>query len=971
MSSDDAEENQEGKVKLNSSDIELVFEREDQTVGLRFTHLNIPKDADIVEAYLQFTVDEIVNIDPCQLDIYGELNADPPTFADTPKNVSNRARTRNHVRWVPGNWVDPGKSGPLQQSADISRIIQEIVKQQEYNSNSAITIIIDGTGKRVAEAYDGSVKDAPELCITYNLVCPEIGKIGQPCNDGDPCTVDDIIQADCSCAGVYLDTDNDGICDFEDACPEGNQVGSPCDDGDPCTIDDIIQADCRCMGVLLDADNDGICDRLNECPEGLTIGAPCDDGNPYTEGEVILEDCSCGGGTPVTINACASILASSDDAEEGSTGKVDLTSTDLELVTESDAQTIGLRFTNLYIPPRATIVNASIQFAVDERKNINPCILHIYGEASDNASAFNRQAGNITQRVRTSSHVTWTPSDWTQVGQADTDQKTPDLSEIIQEIVDRSNYQSNGAIAIIIDGSGKRVAESYDGKSELAPKLCVTYEVYDCPVERVNFGDPCDDGDPCTIDDIIQADCRCAGVLQDDDSDGICDRSNECPDGPTPGTPCDDGNPYTEGEVILEDCSCGGGTPVTFNTCVSIIASSDDAEEGSSGKVDLTSSDLELVTESDIQTIGLRFTGLHIPPRATIVNASIQFAVDERKNVNPCMLHIYGEASDNASAFNRQADNITQRVRTTSHVTWTPSDWTQVGQADSDQKTPDLSEIIQEIVDRSNYQSNGAIAIIIDGSGKRVAESYDGQSELAPKLCVTYKVYDCPDERANFGDPCDDGDPCTVDDIVQADCTCAGDYLDSDNDGTCDADDICGEGPEPGTPCDGDPANTGETIQEDCQCGKVSMIDCKVSNTHDSGPGSLRYGIACTGVGDTLRFDENMSGETISLDSVIIFNKDIIIFCNHNSDITVSGLALNKTLQISKGVRVEIIGAGIITSSSTDGGIWNLGTLVLNNVKVLGDASPGAVLINDGILEISNESSISTSPDGFIEIHDN
>ena len=45
-----------------------------------------------------------------------------------------------------------------------------------------------------------------------------------------------------------------------------------------------------------------------------------------------------------------------------------------------------------------------------------------------------------------------------------------------------------------------------------------------------------------------------------------------------------------------------------------VAASADDAEEGPKGGVDLTSSDLELVTDGKkVQTVGMRFRGVAIP----------------------------------------------------------------------------------------------------------------------------------------------------------------------------------------------------------------------------------------------------------------------------------------------------------------------------------------------------------------------
>jgi len=44
----------------------------------------------------------------------------------------------------------------------------------------------------------------------------------------------------------------------------------------------------------------------------------------------------------------------------------------------------------------------------------------------------------------------------------------------------------------------------------------------------------------------------------DDDSDGTCNGSDLCAGGPEPGTPCDDGNPDTENDVIEANCLCSG-----------------------------------------------------------------------------------------------------------------------------------------------------------------------------------------------------------------------------------------------------------------------------------------------------------------------------------------------------------------------------------------------------------------------------
>ncbi len=68
---------------------------------------------------------------------------------------------------------------------------------------------------------------------------------------------------------------------------------------------------------------------------------------------------------------------------------------------------------------------------------------------------------------------------------------------------------------------------------------------YDCPDIDANFGDPCDDGNPSTDNEVVQADCSCAPY--------------ECPIlNANIGDPCDDGNPNTTNDIVQADCSCQG-----------------------------------------------------------------------------------------------------------------------------------------------------------------------------------------------------------------------------------------------------------------------------------------------------------------------------------------------------------------------------------------------------------------------------
>ncbi|MCH7535334.1 MAG: LamG domain-containing protein, partial [Bacteroidetes bacterium] len=189
-------------------------------------------------------------------------------------------------------------------------------------------------------------------------------------------------------------------------------------------------------------------------------------------------------------------------------------------------------------------------------------------------------------------------------------------------------------------------------------------------------------------------------------------------------------------------------SPSSGGVSVRVSADDDDAEEclPAGGRMSLDSSDLEFVVDtsacfegdgSGVQEVGMRFNGLTLPKGAIITNAYIQFTVDETGS-GSTNLTFFGESSDNATIFTTTDGDITNRTKTVSNVGWTVPAWSSVGDAGADQRTPDLSPIIQEVVDRSGWASGNSLVIISNGTGTRTAESHDGSSANAPLLVVDY-----------------------------------------------------------------------------------------------------------------------------------------------------------------------------------------------------------------------------------------
>ena len=88
------------------------------------------------------------------------------------------------------------------------------------------------------------------------------------------------------------------------------------------------------------------------------------------------------------------------------------------------------------------------------------------------------------------------------MGEAGRDQRTPDLSPVVQELVDRPGWSGGNALALIITGTGRRTADSYDGSAAAAPLLHIDYSLNTAPV--VSITAPPDasthpEGDPVTF----------------------------------------------------------------------------------------------------------------------------------------------------------------------------------------------------------------------------------------------------------------------------------------------------------------------------------------------------------------------------------------------------------------------------------------------------------------------------------------
>lgn len=165
---DDAEETvSTGTMYLNSTDLELIRDANDQVVGVRFDSVELPDDATFLQAYVQFTSDEFANtIDPTNLIIHGELSSNSQSFGNSTNNISSRTTTSNSETWANlRSWSSNGVSSPIERTPNLVDIVNEIAALPGWDSGDPMTFIFSGIGRRVARAYEGG--GAPKLLLIY------------------------------------------------------------------------------------------------------------------------------------------------------------------------------------------------------------------------------------------------------------------------------------------------------------------------------------------------------------------------------------------------------------------------------------------------------------------------------------------------------------------------------------------------------------------------------------------------------------------------------------------------------------------------------------------------------------------------------------------------------------------------------------------------------------------------------------
>lgn len=174
-----------------------------------------------------------------------------------------------------------------------------------------------------------------------------------------------------------------------------------------------------------------------------------------------------------------------------------------------------------------------------------------------------------------------------------------------------------------------------------------------------------------------------------------------------------------------------------------LITSTSDGDDDAyevNGNVNTWSDDLVLSNGTQTVVSGMRFTEMNIPQGATITSAYIRFTAS-RFNIADTRFTIRGELTPDATAFSDGNDDLSGRDTTLNEIVWDGDN--DFPGTDEVVTTPDITPVIQEVVDQGGWCGGQNLNILMEGTSNdaasgREARSYDRGRSGSPQLVVTY-----------------------------------------------------------------------------------------------------------------------------------------------------------------------------------------------------------------------------------------
>lgn len=493
----DAEEDDDGNMNLSGTILDV---EDDNLVGVRFYGVDVPADANITSAYLDFWV-HTARSGSLDIDVRAQKVDSASIIDDDDDDLSDRDYYdgSQDIEW---DSVPNSSAGSMVTSPNLEDMVQRIVDRSGWNEGQNMLFLLiqdSGSGTRDWISFDtsagsgGNSTTRPRLRINYETTVSSTG----------------------ANQTIALRFQNVNIPQGA-ALTEASLVFTP-QLNDSSSANWTFRAEASDNSAALAATAANISGRATTT-NSVSWSVPAFTANTAVETtfdlkpliEEVTDRAGWCGGNDLTIiitgtgtrkikaveqsaseapelklaydasgpigcfqdTDSAQAGTTNDDAEETvSNGDMSRDGSTLNL---QSGNIVAARFRDLKIPQGADILSANVKF-ISNNSDSGTTTVTITGHDVDNASAFTSTDEDISDRPRTTASVTWSETDsWSSNNAYYTD----DLSTIIQEIVDRGGWESDNDIVLIFETTTAtdRRAHSYDSDANKGPVLTVTYE---------------------------------------------------------------------------------------------------------------------------------------------------------------------------------------------------------------------------------------------------------------------------------------------------------------------------------------------------------------------------------------------------------------------------------------------------------------------------------------------------------------
>lgn len=133
--------------------------------GFRFQTLNIPSNAKILSATLEFesASASISTLSPLRIRV--ENTGDSAPFQAATSNFGSRSLSSSYIQW---NNLDPWLTGLKYTSPDISSLLQGVIDRSDWCGGNSMSFFLDGADKRLISTFEAGAEQAAKLNVTYD-----------------------------------------------------------------------------------------------------------------------------------------------------------------------------------------------------------------------------------------------------------------------------------------------------------------------------------------------------------------------------------------------------------------------------------------------------------------------------------------------------------------------------------------------------------------------------------------------------------------------------------------------------------------------------------------------------------------------------------------------------------------------------------------------------------------------------------